>query len=388
MNNWHDKAHTLWNHGLKSEAIDCLLKDLNAHQRPKPKALMMQFSYYLFLLADYQSSAKVLEEACQFYPDDDEIAANWVAMLSRTGDHNKAVSAGERALVLNPNNVVVLDALANCYSKLGEAEKAIETGNKSLFLKDALPKEYDDQWEPPRALINATTKDKKRVIAFSLWGNQEAYINGAIRNLLLANDLYAGWEIWIYHDTSVDQNKLALLADLGAKLIKQTDGQSEKNKLCWRFQVANHTEVGYFLVRDIDSVFSVRERLAVQEWLDSGLWFHTINDWWTHTDLVLGGLWGGVAGVLPNVWQSVLDYSPKALATPNIDQWFLRDRVWPYIKQSCCIHDRFYRPQFARPIPGPAPVGNQHIGCCEFAQQPEKQRKLVQPWLNEFNNSG
>jgi len=361
MSKWHSKAHQLWNHGLRADAIACLLKDLNAYKDRKPKPLMMQFSYYLFLLADYPAAVRVLEDASTMYPKDDEIAANLVVTLSRAGEYQKSISASAAALDLNPENFIVFDALASCFSRTNKYDKAVEAGNRSLILKDSLPKEIDALWQLPSSSADKFTENKKRVISFSLWGNDEAYINGAVRNLLLADDIYRGWEIWVYHDSTVNDNTLGLLSSLGAKLVSQADGQSEQHKLCWRFQVADHQEVGYFLVRDIDSVFSVRERLAVEEWLESGLWFHTINDWWTHTDLVLSGMWGGVAGVLPNVWNAATRYSSLALATPNSDQWFLRDVVWPYIKQSCCIHDRFYRRELARPIPGPTPIGNQHI---------------------------
>jgi len=100
--------------------------------------------------------------------------------------------------------------------------------------------------------------------------------------------------------------------------------------------------------------------------------------------LILAGLWGGIANVLPNVWEMVEAYKPDALTTPNIDQWFLRDCVWSYLKQSCLMHDRLYRKNTnpsSLPIPGPKPTGNQHIGSCEFSQMPEQQRKLIAPYL-------
>lgn len=342
----------------------------------------MQFAYYLFLLGDYKAAVKVLEDTLEYYPDDAEVSANLVVTLSKAGDYQKSVAASIHALSLDDKSYMVYDALAHSYAKLGRYDEATEAGDRSLGLKDLLPKEFEADWRLPADSIKALTASKKRVIAFSLWGDKEDYINGAVRNLLLACDLYPDWEIWIYHDSSVPKNTLELLSRLGATLLSQADQQSEKHKLCWRFQVADHPEVGYFLVRDIDSVFSLRERLAVQEWLDSEQWFHTINDWWTHTDLMLAGLWGGVAAVLPNVRQAVIDYTPAALSTPHIDQWFLRDKIWPYVKQSCLIHDRCYRQEEARPLPGPPPLGNQHIGSCEFKQQPERQRHLIQPWLN------
>ncbi len=31
---------------------------------------------------------------------------------------------------------------------------------------------------------------------------------------------------------------------------------------------------------------------------------------------------------------------PATMDTPNIDQIFLRDRVWPLIRGQCLVHDR------------------------------------------------
>lgn len=402
---WNANAHSLWQSGRRSEAIDCVVQALNSCESPKPKVLFMQFSYYLFLLGDYAASAKVFEEALNTYPDDQKIRSNLVVSYSRQGDYKKAIVHGEQLLIQDKNNAVVCDSLARSYAKTQQWGKALAAGNHSLHIKDSQCTKVTKDWSLPESSIDTFIENKKRVIAFSLWGSQERYINGAIRNLLLRHDFYPDWEIWIYLDESVPQKLCDIFTELGAILHKQanqtteikpakptkqtisttsttpTEQQTEKQKLCWRFQVADHPEVGRFLVRDIDSVFSLRERLAVEEWLHSDKWFHTIHDWWTHTDLVLAGLWGGIANVLPNVSQMVDDYQPKSLATPNIDQWFLRDCLWSYMKQSCLMHDRLFRQQQTRPIPGPAPIGNQHIGSCEFSQMPEQQRQLVAAWL-------
>jgi hypothetical protein len=220
------------------------------------------------------------------------------------------------------------------------------------------------------------------VIAFSLWGNEKRYIFGALRNLLLAPDLYPDWELWFYTDSSVSPGFRDLIVQLSGKVILQEENQNQKEKLCWRLAVANDDSVGYFLVRDVDSVFSVRECNAVQEWLNSEKHFHIIRDWWTHTDLILAGLWGGVAGILPNIKKLLNNYSPNALTSSNIDQWFLRDCMWCYIKTSSLIHDRCYSNGHTLPIPGPLPEGDLHIGACEYHQRPELQEKLLAAWLD------
>lgn len=63
--------------------------------------------------------------------------------------------------------------------------------------------------------------------------------------------------------------------------------------------MAEDPTVGRFLARDCDSVVNARERAAVDERLRSPAWFHAMRDFPSHTDLLLAGMWGGVAGVLP-----------------------------------------------------------------------------------------
>lgn len=152
------------------------------------------------------------------------------------------------------------------------------------------------------------------------------------------------------------------LDEAGAEIIVESGATELRDKLAWRFKVANDPAVDRFLVRDVDSVVSQREVLAVEEWIKSGRNFHVMRDWWTHTDLILAGMWGGRAGVLPDLMESLSTYRPPHLETPNVDQWFLRDKVWPLIKGDVLIHDRFFRVLNSLPWPGPTPGGNVHVG--------------------------
>ena len=67
----------------------------------------------------------------------------------------------------------------------------------------------------------------------------------------------------------------------------------------WRFLAFDDQNVDFVMVRDVDSPFTVRERLAVEEWLASGFPFHVIRDHRYHMEPMMGGLWGGRTGVLP-----------------------------------------------------------------------------------------
>ena len=110
--------------------------------------------------------------------------------------------------------------------------------------------------------------------------------------------------------------------------------------LFWRFRVQD-VSVERFLVRDCDSVFTVKERVAVDAWLHSNHYFHVMRDWHTHCDLVLAGMWGGVGNVLPSVGELLAQYAIKGLPVRTIDQRFLREQLWPTIKQSCLVMTAF-----------------------------------------------
>jgi hypothetical protein len=88
-------------------------------------------------------------------------------------------------------------------------------------------------------------------------------------------------------------------------------------------------------------------------------------------------MWGGLGGVLPPLKPLIEGYRSKQVETPNWDQWFLRDRVWPSIASVSFVHDRFFRPGGSAPFPGPEPEGNYHVGQNEFAVRKAEQAKAL-----------
>jgi tetratricopeptide (TPR) repeat protein len=380
---WDHSIHHLWQANQTQQALNNIIERLNGYQEQKPKGLLSQLGYYLFLVKDYNSASVVFKDAYTLYPDDKEILMNIAVSLSRAGKHKESIGYITQLLKTSPTNFTGWDSLASSYANIGEYEKATKAGTNALIIKDKKYGNADPSWSLPTKAIADYTKNKKNVIAFSLWGNEKRYIFGALRNLLLAPDMYPDWEIWIYADNSVSAGFLEIIEYLGGKVLLQAENQSLREKLCWRFNVANNDDVGYFLIRDIDSVFSLRESNAVQEWIDSGEWFHIIRDWWTHTDLILAGLWGGVSGVLPNLQTLLKGYTPTSVSTPNIDQWFLRDCIWRYVKTSCLIHDRCFKHGQTRPIPGNTPANKMHIGSCEYHQRQQFQENILSAWIRQ-----
>lgn len=382
-NNWNKDANDAWVKGDVGSAIGILLQNINQHEGKKPKGLVLQFVYYLFHLKDFKAAANILKTTLPDYPQDTEILKNLSVCLSYMKEHNEAITYAQKLVDIEPNNPTVYDTLAEAYYFIEDYEKSSEAGTQSLHLKDKTYGKLTQPFNLPQQSPAEFTKGKKKVISYSLWGNNPRYLRGALRNLLLAPELYPDWELWFWLDDSVPAEFQELIVKLGGHIKKQEKGQKIVHKLSWRFFVANADSVGYFLVRDADSSLTIREVRAVDEWLKSGRYFHIMRDWWTHTDLVLAGMWGGVAGLLPNIEQLLNHYKPAHVATKNEDQWFLRDEIWKYIKQNICIHDRCFG--HMSPLKWPSePYNNEHVGCNEYALFPQRQELFLEAWIKNY----
>ena len=85
-------------------------------------------------------------------------------------------------------------------------------------------------------------------------------------------------------------------------------------------------------------------------------------------------------GVLPPLTEMLEHYRSPSFETPNIDQWFLRDQVWAYVRQSCLVHDRCFSPPGANPWPIAAPQGIDHVGHNEYNAHRSDQAGRLAPW--------
>ena len=124
-----------------------------------------------------------------------------------------------------------------------------------------------------------------------------------------------------------------------------------------------------FLIRDADSLLSVKERVAVDAWLESRYFFHAMRDWYGHTDLILAGLWGGVGNILPSPTELFRLRAGWRVETDHIDQDLLAETVWPTIRRTLLTHDSVYSGVLgAVPFPpyGHLPAGH-HVGQNAFA---------------------
>ena len=69
----------------------------------------------------------------------------------------------------------------------------------------------------------------------------------------------------------------------------------------WRFFAHDETDCEYVVFRDADSRISKREKMAVDEWIQSGKSIHIMRDHPYHTVPILGGMWGCRNGLMRKI---------------------------------------------------------------------------------------
>jgi tetratricopeptide (TPR) repeat protein len=168
------------------------------------------------------------------------------------GQHAEVVALAERALALRPELPLALDLLAKALHRLGRDAEAAAAGTRSLLAKDRSCLSAPAGWALPASTphSHASQAGKRAVIALSLWGAQPRYLRGALRNALLLPDLLTGWTLRIYLDATVPAEFVAALHGLQVETVAVPAGQSLRQRLAWRFAVANDPSVGRFLVHD------------------------------------------------------------------------------------------------------------------------------------------
>jgi len=181
-----------------------------------------------------------------------------------------------------------------------------------------------------------------KVISFSLWGNNPVYTIGAIRNAEIAKDIYPDFECWFYiHRETVPIEIIDKLQKLdNVKIIFKEGDLSVCKPMMWRFEAIDEEDVEVMMSRDTDTRFWLREKLAVEEWLQSDKLFHIMRDHPHHSFMILGGMFGTRKIPIIPSWKINIDkYVQDDIRM--YDQDFLRDTIYPVIKDNSLIHASF-----------------------------------------------
>lgn len=238
-----------------------------------------------------------------------------------------------KTLELDSTYIPALDLLAHAYGALDNWEKTGFYGHQALVLKDKAIPDLEHEIIPTPA-----PKNGKRIISFSLFGNNSKYIEPAVLNTQLAPVLFPGWTCRFYVDDSVSAEAIQRFRNNGAEVIKVGAPLDNWPGTMWRFLAINDPEAEYVIFRDADSIICYRDAAAVSEWIKSGTLFHTIRDSGSHTALILAGMWGAKAGAVPDMQERIQNFVDKGYPSRHFaDQDFLEKNCGP-ISVRTCLH--------------------------------------------------
>lgn len=330
------------------------------HELDKISVRFRQYS----AAGDFVAAMKEALKAHKLVPKSVAPLSDAATMAVKAGLWDEGIKYAEQTLKLNPAHINAYDALSHAYDAKSDWENCARYGLRALELRDA---QYGRT--APALPDVRPKKGGKKIIAFSLFGGSSAYCETAVMNAELCPQIYPGWVCCFYTDGSVPPHVTERLQKLGAEVVVVDDTLKSWPGTLWRFLAADDAEAAYVVFRDADSVVSQREAAAVAQWLEGGKLFHTMRDAGTHTELILAGLWGMVAGAVPDMRGKIGAWLEKPLESRHFaDQFFLRETVWPYARQSLCGHDRLFgfygAVDFPQTWAGFDPARH-HVGCDE-----------------------
>jgi hypothetical protein len=184
-----------------------------------------------------------------------------------------------------------------------------------------------------------------KYLSFSLWGDKPIYNVGAIRNAELWKNIYPDWQMVVFYDQTVPKETIDELNKLSVQCIDMTD--KKIYGMFWRFFSVDLPDSQYSIFRDSDSRISLREKLAVDEWISSGKSLHVMRDHPYHMIPagnnklgILGGMWGIKSNVIP-----LTDMINKFVEGKNLsygsDQSFLKT-IYSIFENDRFTHDEFF----------------------------------------------
>lgn len=180
-----------------------------------------------------------------------------------------------------------------------------------------------------------------KYILYTLYGNLPRYTQPLIYNINEVKKIYPGWKVRIYHDDSVLESTLELLqSDISETVnIKNLNIKALAPKF-WRFiPIFENEKIEFAIIRDSDSILTIREAELVSQWVNSEYTFHILRDHPLHVSPILAGMFG-VKRSNFKLFSEFYHNQNQILTdrTYNADQKFLSKKIYPNIIDNALIH--------------------------------------------------
>lgn len=168
-------------------------------------------------------------------------------------------------------------------------------------------------------------------------GPRDIYYGGAVKNALLYREWQPNWDLRFYLGGSIPRSVTDELEVANPNTQFVWVDQPEDQKATWWRMNAIKDAWGYdfILFRDVDSRPSLREKTAVEEFLDSSFSYHMMRDHRYHGRQLMSGMWGvkrdSFAELQHLPWYLDQDFY-------GTDQIALLMMVWPTCRRKILSH--------------------------------------------------
>lgn len=192
----------------------------------------------------------------------------------------------------------------------------------------------------------------KKIISYSLFKGPDPlaeifYVRGLYFNVLMNSLIYKRWQTIAHVDRYIFDKYQDLfthiIANYSVKVSISDTEYTHCQKMLWRMEPIFDHGVDYVICRDADALTSIREAIAVNEWLTSGLILHGINDNPAHSIPLLGGMCGFKAGPIRELfgtWENMISKAIRPIDAHGTDQHFLNGVVFKHFENSFLLHNK------------------------------------------------
>jgi protein O-GlcNAc transferase len=183
----------------------------------------------------------------------------------------------------------------------------------------------------------------KKVMAFSLWGQDPKYTVGAVRNAEQLQEFYPGWIGKFYVDATTPRGIIYQMEEYENIKIVERPEIGDWRAMFWRFEAAFDEDADIVVFRDTDCRLCTRQKNATYEWIESNKLFHIMRDHPFHKFPILGGQWGVKKNDKYDMEKLIMDfYKNKSKNKYGTDYEFFIQVLYPLIKEDSMEHDEFF----------------------------------------------
>lgn len=201
------------------------------------------------------------------------------------------------------------------------------------------------------------------------------YVEGAIKNVEIAQELFPDWICLFYIGNGVPKRITEKLSTMNNVELVYVGESENALSMFWRFRVIQDKEVDVMVSRDVDSRLSIREKEAIDEWLESDSTFHIMRDHPYHDVPILGGMWGTkVNDEIRELFKTQTDILVPTLNSipldelneKGYDQYFLWNMIYPKVVEDSIAHDAFFNQKYKNSVDFPS--RRKYNGVCFIGQ--------------------